>query len=344
MDSLIIYFLPAILALGIITSWEDVKEGKIRNKYIAAAILFSIATHTILILAKLIPAQYALTAFLNLLGALIFAIIIWSAGLWKPGDAKLYAAYITLIPLTIYRHSTANIPIFEILINTITPLFIYLMITLLLKTQTKQKWKALKNAFNVKRIGLTVLAVFSIGWLIQMLFGYLGIVQNYIYNLLAIIILFKIMEKVFKEQTTPLLAITAITRIALQTDYVLRYSFLLEFVVTVAVFVLVVTAISELGESFTKKKHLDELEEGDLLSTKYMIDLKKKGLSLDKTTGLTKDNLKNIKHASKINIIKYTSFTVYQTIPFAPFLFAGSIITILSEGSVFVFIKTIVVG
>ena len=67
MNSIIFYFLPGILVLGIITSIEDIKSGKIRNKWIIWAFIYSLCLHSLLYLIQptLLSADYFPRLFLN---------------------------------------------------------------------------------------------------------------------------------------------------------------------------------------------------------------------------------------------------------------------------------------
>ena len=47
---LINYFLPAIIALGVITSYEDLKYGKIKNKYVISSLIYSLIVNIIVII------------------------------------------------------------------------------------------------------------------------------------------------------------------------------------------------------------------------------------------------------------------------------------------------------
>ena len=49
---MILYFLPMIIFLGIVTSYDDIKTGKIRNKWIAFALAFSAVMNIILFLTN----------------------------------------------------------------------------------------------------------------------------------------------------------------------------------------------------------------------------------------------------------------------------------------------------
>lgn len=340
MDGLLIYFLPTVLALGSITSYEDIKEGNIRNKYITAAVCLSTIIHLLLFIFGILSTKYIYNFFLFFLVAGILGILLWHEGFWSAGDAKLYLAFFSLIPLTTYKNNTANIPVFEILINTILPLFLYFAVKTLIKSSAAQKIAAVKNVLNAKKLLVSLLAVFSLGWLSQLLFGYLNIETNYIYNIILIIILFKALQKLFEEQTIILLVFVSLMRLFLQKEYVMGQEFVLGFLVTLAGYIIIFSVIVELGNCFKKLKRFNELKEGDKLVEKDLLFFKTKGVVFEKT-GLSGKDLKNIKSCVKKGFIKQREFSVYETIPFAPFLFLGCLTTIISQGSFFMLLKSL---
>ena len=60
---LIYWFLPMILLLGIVTSYEDIKFGKIRNKWIILALAYSIAANIALFSLKYYDTDYNNSTF-----------------------------------------------------------------------------------------------------------------------------------------------------------------------------------------------------------------------------------------------------------------------------------------
>ena len=54
MGDLITYFLPFIIALGLITSYDDIKKGKIYNKYIVASLIIGLLINIILYFLNII--------------------------------------------------------------------------------------------------------------------------------------------------------------------------------------------------------------------------------------------------------------------------------------------------
>ncbi len=126
---LIYYFLPIIISLAIITSYEDIKIGKIRNKWILTALIFSFFINLFLFLTNNITGKEIIDLSINFGITIIFAFVLWNFKFWSAGDGKLFIAYASLIPVIFYSAPFINIfPSFNLFINTIIPFFIYLLI------------------------------------------------------------------------------------------------------------------------------------------------------------------------------------------------------------------------
>lgn len=101
-------FLPAILFVGFITSYEDFKISKIKNKWILLGLSYSFLTYLFIwILCKLgFIDSYLLWNFdkwcINLLISIVIAYLLWHFKMWGAGDAKLFITYSALIPIGHY--------------------------------------------------------------------------------------------------------------------------------------------------------------------------------------------------------------------------------------------------
>lgn len=113
-----IIFLPVISFLGIITSYEDFRFSKIRNKWILMGLLYSFTIYLLvwilygLAKGKIISCtigretSYLIWNFdkwcINLLISTVMAYLLWHFKMWAAGDAKLFICYSSLIPIGQY--------------------------------------------------------------------------------------------------------------------------------------------------------------------------------------------------------------------------------------------------
>ncbi|MCX5709744.1 MAG: prepilin peptidase [Candidatus Omnitrophica bacterium] len=94
-------YYPAILILGAVTSYTDLKFNTIRNKHLAYAFLYGIILFASLSFLDALPLQP--DKFLaNILISIIIAFALYASRLWSAGDAKLFIAFSLLLPVNRY--------------------------------------------------------------------------------------------------------------------------------------------------------------------------------------------------------------------------------------------------
>jgi len=180
-----ILFLPFVFFIGLITTYEDIKYGKVRNKWIVLGLIWGLTIILLFLVwyfiaspitrfyyfeIRQIPADSPALVFtvsitylgrvlLNAIIALVIAFSMWRFNAWAAGDAKLFVVYALLIPLGYYWKSYLSyFPSFALLINIFIPIFLYLLIRsiiyfmkfLYLKISQSQIKKK-KKKFNKKK-------------------------------------------------------------------------------------------------------------------------------------------------------------------------------------------------
>lgn len=182
-----ILFLPLLFFIGIITSYEDIKHGKVRNKWILLGLFWGL---TIIIFFFVwyfiaspitryyyyetqhlpddspvsvftVPLVYLWKVILNAVIALLIAFLMWRFNAWAAGDAKLFIVCALLLPLKYYWKSyLPYFPSFVLLINTFIPIFLYLLLRscfyyikfiYLRLTKTTQRNSSFKNSQPKKK-------------------------------------------------------------------------------------------------------------------------------------------------------------------------------------------------
>ena len=221
-------FLPILFFVGIITSYQDLKEGKIKNKWIIFGLIWALGIYFLLLICTLInqffslnlpriSIFYILKVFLNSIISLIFGYLLWYFNLWSAGDAKLFFIFSLLLPLKYYWKST--LPYFysfTLLINTFIPALVFLFINNILylkrsigtflKFRNFKKYK--KNFFQIfkkkyvdyLKEGSGFLLIFSI---FQIILGKLNSIkigkEKTLLIFFGIFLLKKILKSLFKK-------------------------------------------------------------------------------------------------------------------------------------------------
>lgn len=137
------FFLPVILLIGSVTSYQDYKHSKIKNKWILRGLVWALGVYLIMCLWLLlgdhldllyqagnyITFVYIYDVFLNALISLVVGYLIWHFDMWSAGDAKLFFIFSLLLPLTHYSHSyLPYFPSFALFINVFIPAIIFLFV------------------------------------------------------------------------------------------------------------------------------------------------------------------------------------------------------------------------
>lgn len=348
---MILYFLLVILALGIITSYDDITKGKIKNKYIVSALGLGILIHIILFSIGISDLSEIIIAGIYLFAALALGVVLWLLGYWSAGDAKLYTAFAMLIPPETYHLVTTPLPVIDLVINTILPIFIYLVAVVLIRSSFKEKTAVVKQALKPSKILNILLVIFSISWLSGYLFSYMSMPPNYLLTLLFIMVAYRIISAIIKEYTTHFLVVTGIIRVFLNKDYIISIPFIKSFLLITAGFIIVMVFISGMGKLYYDSVNIYRLRPGMQLLQAVL----KNGISLDideaeprrmlfkqGLRGLTEYDVNMIKNAHRKGKLHFNELKVQQTIPFAPFMFLGTMMTIICQGNVILFVKALI--
>ncbi len=113
-----IIFLPVILFIGCVTSYEDFTISKIRNKWILMGLLYAFAVYSVSWILYALAASEIISPVIgkvtsdlvwifdkwciNLVISIIVAYLLWHFKMWGAGDAKLFICYSSLIPMAQY--------------------------------------------------------------------------------------------------------------------------------------------------------------------------------------------------------------------------------------------------
>jgi len=344
MIDLIWFFLVGILGLGIITSYEDIKHGKIRNKWIIAGLVYVFLVYVGLIgysfLNEGFNSNYLIEFGTNFLFAILVGFGLWLMKIWTAGDGKLFIAYVGLIPLGAYVYGMQKwVPSISLLINIFLIGLVFMMCSILYNARLKDFRKVikvfLKDFFQPKGLIESAVYLFSIFWIVILGLRLIGI-NNYFLNLFITILIYSWIKKKLKAKTTYIMLSIGILRLFIDKS-IYSWNFLISFLILIFIWRLFrgffIGGVSMLGkELFSKEINVDKLKPGMILSEPI------KELENDdmESEGLTKQQINKIKDAGLKKI------KISQTIAFAPFIFAGVLLTILVKGNILIVIMNLI--
>ncbi len=352
------YFMPMIIFLGIITSYEDVKSGKIRNKWIISALVYSFILLSLLILnlyLSNVPLsfEYINAYAINLAFSLFACLFIWSTGLWSAGDAKLFLAFSALLPLTVYKLVNFEyFPSFTILVNSFIPIFVFFFVKVFLVTNSKEKINSLKKSLDPSSILNSVITVLGISSLISILISLLNIPSNIFVNLFFMFVAYYTMEKLFGKNLLSAMTVLFIVMMFFSYENILSFQFLQFFSIMLFSFVFIRYFILNLAfDVFTTPVFIENLKPG-MIPAEIVRKKGEKYLKVNKIQysilpefgksrtksifdlrGLTKKDINKIKRLHSSGKFKSHALRIQDDIPFAPIIFFGILLTLIFQGS-----------
>ena len=168
----IILSIAAIVLLGIITSYEDIRQNKIRNRWISTAISIGIALNVGAIInahfSSGIDNSYLSTFLLNIGISILAGYLLYHFELWSAGDGKLFIAYSLLVPLDFYQFGFIKyFPSAVLLVNSFVPLAIFLVSKKI--GSFPSAMKLMKKEFGFAKTLETIFSLLGVSWLIRLL-------------------------------------------------------------------------------------------------------------------------------------------------------------------------------
>ena len=348
---LIYWFLPMILFLGIVTSYEDIKFGKIRNKWIVISFLYSILITLFIHFFNNhynLDFEYLIGYFLTALISLLAGFLIWYFGLWTAGDAKLYFAFAIILPFIRNSEGINHFFAFTLLGNIFIPAALFLGINLLFKIDMNILKKSFRQSFKPLSLLYILLYFFGFFWIIQEIEMFFKIKLPYFLVLMIAFSFFYFLFYILNFKYKIVLVIVAISRLVFDNSY-LSIEFFKTFVLTIITFLIFRFYLSNLAYSaFTSSIPVSKLKPGMLSaeniykkgSKLIRIPIRKKFflffdskfklkplVNLDES-GLTNHNIAALKNYKNIKYLR-----VFHTVSFAPFIFFGALITIILNGN-----------
>ena len=326
------YFLPAIALLGILTSYEDIKSGKIRNRWVISAIAFAFAMYLFLFLGKQIMIGEIYLNLISFAVSAAFAFLLWNFRFWSAGDGKLFIAYSALIPASLYSGILIGFfPAFNLFVNVIVLFFIYLLAKNIVFIPLKKIRKAL--AENLRNFPAVLISIFSVSWIARLIGGNFNL-GSMVYSLVLYAAVYAVVNlaitkallslKVKKIREIHIYLALIGLRLIFDLNTVLNINFIFSVILSAVLYsFLLRTVYNIVSENTVKSIPVLRLKAGDIVCNK---EGKKANFSTPCPEGLAAEEVKKIKAFCRKKGIK--KVPVAETVPFAPAMLAGVIITL----------------
>ena len=165
------------------------------------------------------------------------------------------------------------IPSITLLINIFIPALLIMLIFILFKIKIKNTKKVLKlllkEIFQPKELLNSIIYLFAIYWVIQLLLSLMGF-NNYILRIVLTLLVFSIIQKKLKNKALYIMLAISLARFIIDKS-IYSLSFLIDFLILVFIWRLIRSflngVISKLGqEIFTKNIKINKLKPGMILS------------------------------------------------------------------------------
>lgn len=359
-DYLFVFLLPIIVFVGLGTSYEDIRYGKIRNNYIAVSIVYALASVMVfsffLFRFGNLNFTYLVEYGINVVAALFVGFFIWHIGFWSAGDAKLFLAYSMLLPLSVY--SLEYVTFFQssvVIVNTFLPVFVFLAFKVLKKSGISEMSKAIREQLKISSIVALLFFLLSFQWIFQILIDFTGIRLPFLLQIILLVSLFSLLYRLPSKFVSVSIGVITLLRLIFDTASVLSLDFLYMFLQILVIFFIIRSLMLKLSyKMFSTSLSFDKLRPGMIPAESIVIkdkSYKKKEIDFSSFSKNSSDSKTRIVFTSdslrpeEIEYLRsmerrlgFNSLRVYQTIPFAPFMFAGVILTILFQGSILNFL------
>lgn len=352
-----------ILIFGIVTSYTDMKYGKIKNiailLLIMSGILINIFYTKTLVNPQLETYSYFTQTISNILISFALGYFLWFGGLWSSGDAKLFLGYSILLPISIYRYDyILFFPSLVILINTFLPVAIFLLVTALIRMDYRWLANDIRRNFRILNLVKITLFIFGFSYLIQIILNYLNVQASFLLQIILLFIAIEVLEKISDTAMIVASILGSLLRIFLAFSSLLSITFFLDLILTLASLMALIFLVNPIIEfSFGKYVHIKDLESGMVLGEQLV---KKRGKYIKKQSSiltifdifkrvgeeisnksirkLNEEGVKELKELYRQKKLDFDHVKIVNTVPFAPFMFFGVLLTYLIQGSLLAFI------
>ncbi|MBT3303702.1 hypothetical protein HN592_05170 [Candidatus Woesearchaeota archaeon] len=329
--------LPVIFLLGVLTSFEDLKFGKIRNKWTFSAIIYALFVYYVFFFNGFLNNTFVsvelITIIVNIVISILVGYFLWHFNFWSAGDGKLFIAFAFLVPLSFYSVGGFEFfPAFTLLFNTFIPLGVVLFIKSLTKTNLKKSLPLIKKEFSFLSVISILVSVIGVYWFVSFVFFFISHeLLRYALVLIIIFILKNYLEKSYFYIALIFVVIRAIF------SNIFSLSFLIQTLILFVLFqVTRIMLITITNNDFITKIKVSKLKTGMILATNVIWKEDKcslgnigKKLVSPNAEGLNDEEVNKIQSAKR----DFDQVEIVGTTHFAFYLFVGVLLTLIFGGN-----------
>ena len=342
--------LLTMILFGIWTSYTDIKKNVIKNYSILLLVLVAIFLNIFFTKSFV---THTLASAINITIGMIAGVLIWLAGLWSAADAKLFIAFVFLLPITLYIPAISYFPSISILVNSFVPLFLFFFFHLMIKTSLREKKEIVVELVKprfILHLLLTIFALMSLSYMVTSVF------KIPIDLFLTVIIFFTILwliEQKFKLRLDYFFIAVIILSLVFFHELILTLNFFLNWIIASCSIFFIFFLIYLSRFVYTHSVKLTELKEGMIPSEmifkrgeKYfkkpitfvtLLILLRERIAAKPLFGYNPDGIKaeDIKRVLSLyreRKLGFDEIKICKTMHFAPALFLGVLLTYFAKG------------
>jgi len=295
----------------------------------------------------------------NSLIALALGFSLWIMNFWSAGDSKLFFAYSLMIPLSVY--GIDRIPYFEsfyLIFNSFIPFLFYAIFITVREKIVDVKYGGIREEFTQDKIVENIAYTFAITWFADMILVWLGIANNILSVVITTSLIMYVLNRFIidlipesfhdvplrKISLIVIAVIISVFRFYLEKDRILTF----EFAYTFMIYYIIVGTVksyvkSEAKVFYTKKVHVLNLIRGNVLADtilkkddRYIVDKSNSvtaKLNAEFPSELGQDEINRMAKLFKQKKLDFSSVLIHKTMPFAPLMFIGALLTIFAKGA-----------
>jgi len=337
--------------LGLYASYTDIKSRIVSNKLILVTLLAGIVLNGVLFWANLQNILFALKSFL---GTLFLSFLLYVLGFVPSGDAKLVPALSLLIPPSFYLTRFPYLPSLPFIINSFVPLALFMTLMAVINTPRGEKLRLIKRHLSPTAVASRFLRIFALSGVSSFVLSLFGLGDLLLASGFMIVGLMVIIERAsFAQRIIYALAFLFTLWISLSSFVLTLQSMLIAFLIY-GILRLVVMDMAH--SALTKEVPLSQLKPGMVAADDIIFDQDRevynrreekttsifsplrrigldRGILSDKNEGLSRQDLAKIARLKQEEKLDFDQLTIHETVPFAPWIFLGFLITVVGGKS-----------